>query len=361
MRERDEFDELVTAASRAVGRELHTPELVAERRRNLVVRCHCDNRGTVIVKQAHQPNELIWNDWAAVAFLGELGSFGPRFLGGDRHARLFVMEEMIGLRPLDRICENGSRVEAEAALLGIARHTAGLHAAARDHESRYRRQRDELSAAASVRRQQADEFRALWPRIGSVLSRYGVDPSAGFEAELNRVGDCLADPGPFLTFTVGDMAPSNAALSDAGPVLFDFEYAGYRHAFYDQLLWLIICPFPDDVADAAESAYRETLAQTLPEARDHAKYFQAVAAIAAHHLFWSITWQLDAVYDADQPWVGEMGTRLAYLHKTRSFLRLSRRTDAWPALTDTADQLLARLRDRFREVDESTPIWPAFA
>ena len=361
MRDTDEFDDLVAEASRAVGRDLHTPELVAERRRNLVVRCHSDDGSTVIIKQAHEPNQLIWNDWAAVAFLYELGRFGPRYLGGDREGRFFVMSEMSGLRTLDRICQTESREEATTALLEIARHTAQMHLATRDYEHRYRGLRDELShESQTTSRRQAEEFASLLPRVKGVLGAYGIEPARGFDGEYQRITERFDDPESFMTFTVGDMAPSNTALSTDGPVLFDFEYAGYRHAFYDQLFWLIICPFPDDVADAAESVYRQGLVRGIEEAVDDAMYFREVAAIAAHHLYWAITWRLNEVYEQDSPWVGEMGTRLAYLHKTRSLVRLAERTDAWPALTITAQNLLEQLRQRFSEVDEATPTWPAF-
>ena len=62
--------------------------------------------------------------------------------------------------------------------------------------------------------------------LGGRSGRGGSLP--GPQEDLEQVARELADPGPFLAFTHGDMAPSNTLFTREGPCLLDFEYGGMR-------------------------------------------------------------------------------------------------------------------------------------
>ncbi len=81
-------------------------------------------------------------------------------------------------------------------------------------------------------------------RLRRWAEEVGAEVAPGTQEDLEHLARTLADPGPFLAFTHGDMAPSNTLFTREGSHLVDFEYGGMRHALYDALMWLLIVPLP---------------------------------------------------------------------------------------------------------------------
>lgn len=113
--------------------------------------------------------------------------------------------------------------------------------------------------------------------------------------DLQDVLDELADPGPFLAFSTGDPCPDNSRLTDAGVRLFDFEAAAFRHALIDGAHFRVPFPncwcwrrLPDEVAAAAQAAYRQELAAACPDAADLTRFAESFGRTCTAWAAWTL-------------------------------------------------------------------------
>ena len=92
--------------------------------------------------------------------------------------------------------------------------------------------------------------------------------------ELAGIVTELASPSAFLAFSNGDPGVNNYLVGAHGDGrLIDFEFAGFRHAICDLVadlyvpgpMWLTV---GDPLSNGVEEAYRDTLAQAVPEVTD---------------------------------------------------------------------------------------------
>ena len=219
-----------------------------------------------------------FDDWAGLAFLG--GSGAPAFLGGDAAACAFVIEDLNEGRTLESFLRGDDRRAAEDALLELARLTGKVQAGTLGRVERY----DELRDALAPREGKVAAVAAAFLRTNAARIRAWLDAAgvtADLERELELVAKRVESPGPFASFTHGDMAPSNNFFGPRGARLLDFEWCGVRHALYDTLLWNLFCPFPEELVARADAAYRSQLARACVAARDDRHYERERALVAA--------------------------------------------------------------------------------
>src|SRR5215469_15842062 len=128
--------ELVTAASRVLSQQLGTEirlrahEMLGGREGNVVVRVRSihpshDRASSFVVKAGPRTvphaEEMLWNDWAALEFLGKLGldsALCPRLFGGDSSTPFIVMEDL-GANAAEphNLMDGAESDRAEAALI----------------------------------------------------------------------------------------------------------------------------------------------------------------------------------------------------------------------------------------------------
>jgi hypothetical protein len=123
------------------------------------------------------------------------------------------------------------------------------------------------------------------------------------------------------------------------------------------MFWHCICPFPPDVCDAMDSAYRRGLADGGWPFDDD-RFDRGMVDAAAHRLFWTLGWSSTAnLLVADRP---APPTRALLLHYLAEFLRLARGRPHDPALVAMAGECLQRLLARWDQRPEEAAL-PVFA
>ena len=324
--------------------------------------------GSVIVKRWKIQPERGLDEWAALDLLTEGRpdvAIAPRFLGGDLAARCFVMEDLGRAPTLEDMLNAsgaGAREGAAAALVDVARLTARLHVAARALASVFDRRRDALEARPRPTASEA----AHWLRrrggdLEAWLRAVGAGRAGPVDEALKALADFVEAPGAWTTVTHGDMAPSNTLRAADGWRLVDFEYAGVRPALYDALLWTLFCPFPPELVERADAAYRDALAEGFPAARDARQYAAARARVAAWRMLDLLHWQSPALLEADRPWAPGVGARGAVLWHLARFHALAPADDAVTAPTAAATRPLERaLLARWGAAPDAASVWPAF-
>jgi hypothetical protein len=312
----------VASALRAVlpGAELETCTLLRQGGRNAVYRCVTREHGTeraLIAKRIERDETRGLTDWASHAFLASqptMESVVPPFVGGDPRRRIFFLEAIPDARSLEAFlgCASGDGDPSE--LLVHARALARLHVATAGAPHEFDRARRVHGVD-----QEGDWTHELirWRRNVPGAMRWLAAPVRGrpipLDAAIDAIIESFGTPGPFLTFTHGDIAPSNVLVRGTASWLVDFEYGGYRHALYDATAWHILCPLPEDMLMAFGAAYREGLASELPECADPTVFAREWARVAAYRAIALLSWLPIEAREWDRPWVDNWSVRNAVL------------------------------------------------
>jgi hypothetical protein len=116
---------------------------------------------------------------------------------------------------------------------------------------------------------------------------------------------------------------------------------------------------PDPVADLLDQAYRDVLAEAIPQARDEAEFRRELAVASTVRLFVSLEWHLDSALKGDSNW-GIATQRNRILWHLQAAIEATQRADALPGLRGIFQVWLRELEDRWLEM-QPLPLFPAFA
>jgi hypothetical protein len=262
------------------------------------------------------------------------------------------MQDLGGSRSLDDVLSGSSRAHAVAGLASMAVATARLHAAtASIDESEFLRLRARLPGLADVARAaHAERWLAeSVPRFIGWLESVGLAASPELDTSLRAVAREYAAPSDFLAFTQGDPAPSNTHLRGSRVRLLDFEYGGYRHALYDPTSWTILCPLPDESADAVRTAYRAELARHIDVAADDRRFAEGWSRMWAYRAVALLSWIPSDALRADGSWVESWTMREAALTAAMRLERAAAGDRALAPLALAASALASRFAARWPE------------
>jgi len=314
---------------------------------------------SVVLKHCWDDPVCGLDEWAALLFLTHRGLYlAPRFLAGSLEARLLVMEDLGQGENLEDLLQGQSVRTATSAMMATVRLTALLHVRTLSAQSDY----DAVRQAIEPRHEQVriENARYLLDNAGRLerwVAETGARADPGLQADLEYLARELADPGPFLAFTHGDMAPSNTLFTRAGPRLVDFEYAGMRSALYDALMWLVSLPLPDDLIFRADALYRSGLSQGCYAAQLDSEYLRARAVVVAARTVNVLQWISPKALERDRDWAPGFTERAALLRHLERCRTLLGPMNPVPSLTRTLESLESRLRERWTV---EPFVWPAF-
>jgi Ser/Thr protein kinase RdoA (MazF antagonist) len=340
---------------------LTAPELLKTETRSVVVRSAVRGGPVPSVILKHFRDDVVCglDDWAGAAFLTRRGlELGPRLLAGDLATRLFLLEDLGRVPALEDVLNGKDARAASGAVLATARLTGQLHARTLGQQAEYDTVRQALPPRHErVRVENARFLLEHEGRLSRWLEAVGLEAAPGTHEDLEALARTLADPGPFLAFTHGDMAPGNVLFPPGGPRLLDFEYAGMRHALYDALMWLLTVPLPDELISRADITYRIALSAGCEEAQVDSRWARARATVALARVVNLFQWVHPRVLEEDREWAPGFSARAALLRHLERGRALLGPIDGFPGLARTLEALEARLRERWTVASFT---WPAF-
>jgi len=286
-------DELLTAASAAMGTTLAPLEELGSGERSAVMRCRVPHGGTVVVK-SFPASDLGRQNFAAetagLALAGEAG-VAPRILAASQHSLLVVMTDLgAGPSLADLLLGN----DAAAAQTGLLAWSRGC---------------GELALAAAGREAEFTSSGWLERRLGEIpglLATLSIPAPAGLDDDLADVASVLR-PGLCPVFSPGDICPDNNVLTRDGARFVDFESAEFHAAFLDaaylrmpfSTCW---CAFrlPDRLGRRAEAEYRDLVSQIHPDLADDRVWLPGVRRAVAAWTLHAMTYLLDRAIKADK-------------------------------------------------------------
>ncbi len=340
------------------------------RHRSSVLRCHVTRSAaaapsTVIVKQAPaepgQAELALCNEWAALTFLSRLEldpPVSPALYGGDRSARLLVVEDLgDGDGVVDALL-GSDPAAAKAALVAFTRALGRMHAASIGRLEVYRRLRLKLGPLGG---ESIIDSSALRGRFEAALRGAGVRLGAAAD-DVESVIERITEPGPFLALVHGDACPSNERMRGSDVVLLDFGTAGLRHALLDGVCGAVAFPtcwcarrLPQRMPALMEQSYRSELVRGCPAAADDRSFALAAATGCAYWLIETTTIALLTLPSGDSQWgISTVGERLAL--RAQLFTELADAVGDYGALAN----LVSHLVEVLGLTDARMPLYPAF-
>jgi hypothetical protein len=333
-----------------------------------VLRCHLTARApgvptSVVVKWLRDNRDDIRRDpaqlhteQASLEFVAELDpALAPRLLAADTasmdpHGRILVLEDLAPREPLREVllCEG---VERSAGLLAsFARALGRLHAVSVSQAEAYYSRRSRLGPVD--RQAGIGRFLGDWRAGAERMADAGVAMTTAAMHELADIVAELASPSAFLAFSNGDPGVNNYLVDAHGDGrLIDFESAGFRHAICDLVndlyvpgpMWLTV---GDPLSNGVEEAYRNTLAQAVPEVTDDRWFGQAVSGAG----FIFAAGRLRALARLDARPIGD-DSRLNRIAALEAAADTAERHHCLPQLTAWARAAAENLRRRWPDAD----------
>ncbi|QSQ20690.1 phosphotransferase [Pyxidicoccus parkwayensis] len=341
---------------------LSAPQVLRTESRCDVVRASVrgGDTATVILKHFRDDPVLGLDEWTGLELLGRLNlTTAPGLIAGDVSTRLFVLEDLGTGPSLEDLFNGNDPRAATSGLLAVARLTGQMHARTLGVQADFDLIRHTLSPRPS--RVRIDNARYLVEhedRLRRWLTAVDAREAPGMHEDLEVLARELADPGPFLALTHGDMAPGNSIFTPNGARLLDFEYCGMRSALYDCLMWLLTVPLPDELIFRAELAYRIACAQGCDAAQMDSTWLRARASMVAARTVNLFQWIPPKALERDREWAPGFSERAALLRHLARCRAVLEPMNPVPALARTLASLESRLVERWPETPSFT--WPAF-
>lgn len=255
-----------------------------------VLRCHLtaqspDVPASVVVKWLRDnPDDIrrdpaqLHTEHAALKFVAELDpALAPRLLVADTalmdpRGGILVLEDLAPREALREILLREGPERPGGLLTSFARALGRLHAVSVGQADAYYSRRSKLGPVD--RRADIERFLGPWRAGAQRLADAGVVMTTAATHEFADIVTGLASPSAFLAFSNGDPGVNNYLVDPHGDGrLIDFESAGFRPAISDLVndlyipgpMWLTV---GDPLSNGVEEAYRNTLAQVVPEITD---------------------------------------------------------------------------------------------
>lgn len=324
--------------------------------------------GTEVVVKWSGNRQVLFAEWAALGFVGDLGldpPVAPGLLGGDAEAATIVMERLAPGPSLAELLLGAYGQRARRGLVAVARALGRLHAASIGRTPAFEVRRAALGPAQSIRYHVVRGLPKLVARVDRTIGHLGVGVPAGLDQDLAAVCAAIVRPGPFVALVHGDPCPDNTRVYGDTAVLLDFQVSGVDHCLLDGSVFAL--PFPTCwcLADLASEdralgmqAYRDELARALPRVGEDTVWLPALAHAAAFWFLVSLGWK-PAATEPDELWGTATVAQRLVQHAT-CFAGLAEAAHVLPVLAGVAEQVCHAVRERLPDL-APTPAHPALA
>ena len=387
--------ELVTAASKVLsqqlGTEIHlrTHGMLCGRGGNVVVRVRSiepahERASSFVVKAGPRTvpyaKEMLWNDWAALEFLGKLGldpALCPRLFGGDSSIPFIVMEDLgVNAAEPHELLDGAEPDRAEAALISYMKCQGQLHSATLGKSAQFRSIWHSLGGqpyskplyhdpwSCCQARDSAEILQAI-RKYRNVFRLLDIVPDSGCDDEIESVTDRIEDcPEQYSVLCQGDQnGPGGCLYTSLGIRLIDFGACGFRHPLIEgmphRLTWGCTKRIPRRLYSHLERSYQSELARGYKEMADDSFFHTAIINAAARWNIFHTIWRVPDASQGDRP-RGSTSLRQQVVAWLNAFSEMSEEFNQMPCLGNSARRLLSRLKRLWPAQTHTIPYYSAF-
>lgn len=324
----------------------------------------------------------LFNDWAALQFLGQIQHdppLSPTFYGGSREFGLIILEDLGESETPNTAdaLQGDDAIQAEETLVEHTSLIGQLHASTMGKAEAYQRIRSALGPMPRPRKLYHDpwsEARLVLAQPAEIdeaiklycaeLDSLGLSLRSGLTDEIAYITNAVeVNPGPLLAYCKGDQNAAGDYIRRAGqPRFYDFGVGGFRHALIEgmpaRMTWGCMMRIPKRVAARMEKAYQLSFAEGYTPAADDGVFHRCMADAGARWHIFHVIHRLPDALEADRQ-RGPSTLRQQTIAWMEAFARLSEELGQMTALGESAHEIAATLRQLWPEANR-LPFYPAF-
>jgi hypothetical protein len=389
--------ELIAAASGILSERFETEirlgahEILGARAGNLVIRVRVvrpahASASSFVVKAGPETiphaKEMLWNDWAALEFLGALEldpTLCPRLFGGDPSTPFIVMEDLgvNAVEPIELL--DGAAAEpdrAEAALISYVKCLGQLHSATLGKSAQFKSIWQSLGGQPCAKplyhdpwsccqRRDPEEISQAIREYRDVFKLLDMTPESGVDDEIESVTKWIEDgPEQYAVLCQGDQnGPGGCIYNGLGIRLIDFGACGFRHPLVEgmphRLTWGCTKRIPRRLYSRLEKTYQSELARAYKEAADENFFYRAMINAAARWNIFHTIWRVPDALQGDRP-RGLTTLRQQVVAWLNAFSEMSGELNQMQCLGNSARRLLSRLKQLWPVETHTIPYYSAF-
>ncbi|GAB3924707.1 hypothetical protein GCM10011575_04080 [Microlunatus endophyticus] len=262
-----------------------------------------------------------------------------------------LLEDLAPREPLDAVIRRRGASATEGGRRSFARAMGRLAAVTAGRDRRFP---GGAIDPALARRKRLGLLGPPWEEQRHLLERFGVRIPQAAEQEVDKLQGLLAEPGPFLALSNGDLVTNNFMIDVDDPDdhgrLIDFEFVKFDHALAHAAIFFVPGPrwmvVNDPIGDRLEQDFRAALVAGIPEAADDGPYDLGVSAgciATGFERCGNLT-----VMDRRPPGHPSRVQRIATVEAAAA---QAERRGLWSALSGVLRDLAGRLRHRWADAD----------
>ncbi len=315
--------------------------------------------------------ELRHNERAALEFLTSIaGTSGPRLFAAGDEAGILIMEDLGTGPALEDLLVGDDASAAERGLMAFAAALGRLHGDTAGHAAEYYQLRSRLGPVDSI----FDRISIVgigieraWNQLREIVAdRPYLPASKAVSSDIDELLRVLAEPGPYLALSNGDVSPANCRLTSGNVRFIDFEHAAFRHALLDATALRFPFPavacwsqLPEDMGRRSEDAYRREFGRRCPVVLDDEIYAHGLTAACAA---WTIVRmvRLPKLENADAPHPMGFSRRGQLLDNIDTVVNCAQQSGSFSSLATWLTDVDDAMRGRWPHIATTQPFYPAF-
>lgn len=292
-----------------------------------------------------------------------------RVILSDDQAGVVVQSDLGTWPTLETVLLGTDSEQASAAMVNFAQTIGRLHATTLDRRVEHDLALSEFGSADVTTGEKAGTGGTRrWHVVEQACAELGFPDARSARDDIASVRSQLEEPGQYAALVHNDLNPTNALVTDRGIRLVDFEGSGFGHIGFDASFlhypfphhsanWSVL---PEPITQAADHAYRSTLATSLrADALDGYDEMLAVGAAAA---IASRVTRLPVIARTDQTPHDSWRRRAQLAQQIGVFTGLSDRAGILADLARWFRELAAAMTERWTDAANPPPrVFPAFA
>jgi thiamine kinase-like enzyme len=332
--------------------------------RNRVIRIELNPKNkSLILKLIKQDETCGFNDFASLKFLSGLdlkSEIIPGFYFGSLEEKYFVTEDMQTSINLDTYLKGSYFQSARKYFLKLAKQSANLTILTYNRQKNYEKIRQKLPSSYGYGlTAESKKFSEGMVKAKRLFKELDIALPKEFDREINQINNRYLNPGKFLAFSHGDMAPTNNLIKAGKVYLIDFEYGGYRHMLYDLTAWNILCPLPEDMVTEMKNKYFKQVSKGLniskTELGEEWHYISAWRGLSM------LSWFPMEIFIKNFNWVEEWTMREALLGALKRLMISLNQLANFEIINEPLNKLDNILSEKWGYGNrEIIPDWPAF-
>ena len=298
-----------------------------------------------------------------------LSDVAARVILTDDQAGVVVQSDLGTWPTLETVLLGNDPERAATAMVSFAQTIGRLHATTLDRRVEHDLALAEFGSADVTTGERAGTGGTRrWHLVEQACAGLGFPDARTARDDIAFVRSQLDAPGEYAALVHNDLNPTNALVTDRGIRLVDFEGSGFGHIGFDASFlhypfphhsanWSVL---PEPITQAADHAYRQTLATSL--AADVLRGYDQMLAVGAAAALASRVTRLPVIARTDQTPHDSWRRRAQLVQQIGVLDRLTDRAGTLPDLARWFRELADAMTERWTDATKPPPrLFPAFA